>query len=265
MKRGILLAAFGARNPDAQLSLERFADEVRLSFPDIPVRWAFTSGIIRHRLAGEGIKTDSVQKALDKMWFEKFTHVAVQSLHVVPGVEFNDLRDTALAMRGKNREKGFAQIEVGAPLLSTRDDAAAAAKAIIRHQPAERREDEPLLMMGHGTWHAGDSMYEILAEYVTELDPNIHIATMDGANTIHDLAPRLSELAPQQVWMMPLLAVAGAHVTRDMVGKRPDSWKSIIESLGIACRPILNGAAEFEGFAAIWMAHLKAALGKIGA
>lgn len=47
--------------------------------PDIPVRWAYTSHIIREKLAKQGKDLDSPEAALSKMMDEKFTHVAVQT------------------------------------------------------------------------------------------------------------------------------------------------------------------------------------------
>ena len=85
MKRGILLAAFGSGSSQGESTLRRFDAQVRKAFPDVSVRWAFTSMLMRERLASERKKSDSVHKALKKMAFEKFTHVAVQPVHVIPG------------------------------------------------------------------------------------------------------------------------------------------------------------------------------------
>ncbi|MGE4296901.1 MAG: sirohydrochlorin cobaltochelatase [Desulfovibrionaceae bacterium] len=269
MKQGIVLAAFGAGNDEAQRVLHGFGARVCAAFPGVPVRWAFTSGVIRTRLADEGRKTDSVNKALQKMWYEKFTHVVVQSLHVVPGREYNDLLDDARALASNASQDGepgtmrFARVGVGAPLLASEADVDRVADAVVRHVPAARRPDEAVLLMGHGTRHQGDAQYGLLSRAITCRDPNIFIGTMDGAVTIKDIIPRLLAAGVRRAYLLPLLAVAGAHVRRDMAGTGSDSWASQLVAAGIACTPVLKGAAEYEGFAAIWIDHLHEAVAAI--
>ena len=264
MKKGILIAAFGSSNPRAHQVLEGFLDKVRLAFPGVGVRVAFTSGIIRRRLAHDGKKTDSVEKALQKMWFEKYDRVAVQSLHVIPGAEFNQLLEAADRMRRSGRgDQGFERILVGAPLLSDLEDAARTARAIVRHLPRARRPGEPVILMGHGTWHKGDSMYEVLSRETVRLDKDIHIATMDGVTTIDQVLARLDPAGVKKVWLIPLLAVAGAHVVRDMAGDEPESWKSKVVRAGMECVAVLRGAAEYDGFEEIWLEHLARVMGEL--
>jgi sirohydrochlorin cobaltochelatase len=100
VKKGILLVAFGTSIPEAQEAFANIEEEVKEAFPDVPVRWAYTSKIIREKLAKQGQHLDSVAVALAKMKDENFTHVAVQSLHTIPGEEYHDLVKTVHAFRG---------------------------------------------------------------------------------------------------------------------------------------------------------------------
>ncbi len=257
MKKGILLAAFGSGTPQGQSTLRLFDERVRALFPGVPVRWAFTSVVMRNRLAAARQKTDSVQKALRKMWFEKYTHVAVQSLHSIPGAEYADLLADVEDMRAvEDRPEGFAQATVGAPLLDADGDIRRAAAALLTHLPPERAPGDACVFMGHGTWHEGESRYGALSAQVREHDPLVHIGTMDGACTIDDILPRLSEVGVRRVWLLPLLSVVGRHAMRDMAGDTPDSWRSRIVGAGMGCMPVLRGTAEYGGFVDIWLDHL---------
>ncbi|WP_372683613.1 sirohydrochlorin cobaltochelatase, partial [Desulfosarcina sp.] len=80
-KVGILLVAFGSSEASAQVSFENIDKKVKDAYPGIPVRWAYTSHIIRNKLAKQGKQLDSPEVALAKMMDDKFSHVAVQSLH----------------------------------------------------------------------------------------------------------------------------------------------------------------------------------------
>lgn len=258
----ILLAAFGSSEPQAHRILAVFETKVRQAFPGRPVRWAFTSGLIRERLAGEGKKTDSVSKAIARIGFERFETVAVQSLHVIPGKEFEDLERAVMTAV----EDGvIRRATLGAPLLACETDVDNTADAIIRHLPTERSEGEAVLIMGHGTWHHGDAAYDRLAAALTTRDPLVRLGTLEG---IQSLEPLLADLRKEHVatiWLVPLLAVVGAHVQRDMAGAGPDSWKSRIEAAGFSCIPIMRGAVENEGLADIWIEHLESAVTELDA
>lgn len=260
MKKGILLAAFGSGSLQGESTLKRFDDQVRRAFPGVSVRWAFTSMLMRERLASARKKSDSVHKALRKMAFEKFTHVAVQPLHVIPGREYGDILAAADDLR---RGGVFASLVVGAPLLTQAPETVErAARALLRELPAERGADEPVLFMGHGTRHAAESRYGALTEAVRRLDPLVFMGTLNGAFRLEHIIAllRASGHPLRRVWLLPLLAVVGRHTLEDMAGAAETSWRSRILAEGIACTPVLRGMMEYQGFMDIWADHLGKAM-----
>lgn len=243
-------------------TLKLFDAEVRARFPAIPVRWAFTSHLLRNRLAVARKKTDSVRKALEKMWFEKYSHVAVQPLQIIPGNEYAELCDEAVALQGPH---AFDQVDVGAPLLASDADVQRSAAAIIRHLPAQRSPDEPIILMGHGARHAAVSRYADLARAVYALDAQVHVGTMNGTSQLEHILPQLGNPSPsKKVWLMPLLSVVGRHTLNDMAGTDPQSWRSRIDAAGFTCIPVLKGTAEYAGFIAIWLDHLAFVVEQLG-
>ncbi|MEW5773919.1 MAG: sirohydrochlorin cobaltochelatase [Thermodesulfobacteriota bacterium] len=261
MKTGILLAAFGSSRETAHLSLRGFEERVNARFPDAPTRWAFSSGRIRNKLADQGMKTDSVGKALEKMHFEKYTHVAVQSLHVIPGDEFHDLAADAarFAPDGPGPQR-FAKIAVGGPLMADAADLARAADAAAGLALADRVPGSGIVFMGHGTRHPGDLAYDDLARELARRDPLYLVATLDGALTIQAARDALLAAGATSCRLIPLVALAGRHVQRDMCGPHPESWQSILSAAGIEVTCTLTGTADSPAFAAIWLDHLEAAL-----
>lgn len=256
-KRGILLAAFGSSSPVGAKALKYFDEQTRLAFPGVPVRWAFTSPHMRDRLASAGKKTDSVQKALLRMGFDRYTHVAVQSLHLIPGKEY----ETLLREIRKAAAKGGPEhVAVGSPLLHEVEDVELAAKALLDHLPRERTEGDAVVCVGHGTWHTGAASYQSLYESLSRIDPRIFIGTLSGEHSIESILPALQACGTRQVWLLPLLSVIGKHAEEDMAGKGADSWQSRLEKAGYHCRAVLKGTVEYEGFARIWIQHLSKAL-----
>lgn len=258
-RTGILLVAFGTSVPEARPALEAMDTAVKKAFPDVPVSWAYTSNIIRHKLQKEeGRHIDSPAEALSKMMDQGFTHVAVQSLHTIPGEEFHGLLATARSFEGM--PKGMRRISVGAPMLSTAHDCLRAAKALINAAPKARKPGEALVFMGHGTPHPANIYYPGMQYYMSTLDSNAIVGTVEGAPSLDDVVAELKARKITTAWLMPLMSVAGDHARNDMAGNEDDSWKSVLQAQGITCRPVLKGTAEYEPLAAIWVDHLREAM-----
>ena len=257
VKKGILLVAFGSASSLGENALKHFAEKVSGRFPDARVRLAFTSDRMRSRFATAGKKTDSVKKALCRMGFERYTHVAVQSLHLIPGLEYETMAEEA---RQAREQGGPKHIAVGRPLLQDPDDVRLAAGALLAHLPPERQPDEAVLCMGHGTWHGGSASYEALSRAVTYADKLIFIGTLEGEHGIDSLLPAIQKTGAKTVWLLPLLSIIGKHAEQDMAGTDPTSWRSRIVKAGLACRPVLKGTVEYAGFAEIWLMHLAKAM-----
>jgi len=252
-KTGILLVAFGSSEASAQVSFENIDKKVKAAYPDIPVRWAYTSHIIRTKLAKQGKHLDSPEVALAKMQDEKFTHVALQSLHTIGGSEYHDLRRTVGAFKMMG---AFEQIILGYPLMATQKDMQQTVDAILKTVPKERKKNEAVVLMGHGTHHPSNAFYAALMFQLQLRDPNIFVGTVEGYPEVDLIKELLAKKNIKRAYLMPFMSVAGDHAKNDMAGDEDDSWKSVFTKAGIECVPILKGTAEYDSFVAIWVQHL---------
>jgi sirohydrochlorin cobaltochelatase len=250
---GILLVAFGSSEESAQVSFANIDRQVKAAYPDLPVRWAYTSSIIRAKMAKQGRVLDSPEVALAKMQDEGFTHVAVQSLHTIAGEEFDDL---SRAVAGFRMMGQLARIELGAPLLGTQADMARVVAGILGVIPAQRQTNEGVLLMGHGTPHPSNAFYAALMFQVQRRDPNVFIGCVEGYPEIDEIQRMLEERKINKVYLMPFMSVAGDHAKNDLAGDAADSWKSVLTRAGFECEAILKGTAEFDDFVSIWVDHL---------
>jgi sirohydrochlorin cobaltochelatase len=251
----ILLVTFGTSIPSAQAAFANIEKMVKAEFPDVPVKWAYTSYIIREKLAKSGQHLDSPEVALAKLMDEGYTRVAVQSLHMIPGAEFHDLRINAGAF--KKMKDGFRSLMVGWPALSTSEDYAKAVDALFSIIPKERKKDEAVVLMGHGTHHPANAVYEALMYRLQRRDPNVFMGTVEGSPTLDEIKATLLENGVKKAWLMPFMSVAGDHTVNDLVGDEADSWKSVLTEAGIECAPVVKGLAEYDAFAGLWIDHLK--------
>lgn len=258
-KRAILMAAFGTTVPEAQKALDQVEARVKKTFPGVEVRWGYTSRIVRSKLAKQGIRLDSPEAALVKLMEEGFTHVAVLSLHTIPGEEFHDLSRNGHLMG--QMAGGFEKILVALPLLSSHEDRTRAAKAMLQHIPSSRKPQDAVVLMGHGSSkHPADAIYAAMNQILMDMDPNVFVAVVEGYPTLEEILPRLEAKKVRKAYLMPFMAVAGDHARNDMAGDEPDSWKSILTRRGMACEVVMKGSAEYPEIVDIWLDHLKTAL-----
>ncbi|MFC1591550.1 sirohydrochlorin cobaltochelatase [Thermodesulfobacteriota bacterium] len=257
VKKAILLVAFGTSIPEARVAFDNIGKQVARAFPGVPVRWAYTSSIIRRKLAKQGTLLDSPEGALAKMMDEGFTHLAVQSLHTIAGEEFHHLRQNAHAFG--DMAEGFDKVIVGAPLLTTQADIEMVSDALIQNIPAERKPGEAVVLMGHGSHHPANAFYAALAYSLQQRDPYIFVGTVEGFPKIGDIKITLKQKSVKKAYLVPFMSVAGDHARNDLAGDAGDSWKSILTGAGIQCEVLLKGTAEYDNMVAIWVEHLKKA------
>ena len=257
MKKGILLVAFGTTVPEAQISYDNIERSVKKTFPGIPVRWGYTSRTIIRKMGEKGMQLATPEEALSSMMRENFTHVAVQSLHVMPGAEFHGLVKNVQRFAGMS--KGLKKVIVGYPLMTTSEDVQRVAETFLKIIPPERRKTDAVVFMGHGTHHPANVYYAALNYHVQKLDPNVFVGTVEGWPEIDSITSDLKNNRIEKAYLMPFMTVAGDHARNDMAGPEENSWKSILEKEGINCVVVLKGTAEFQEFVDIWVDHLRAA------
>jgi sirohydrochlorin cobaltochelatase len=134
---------------------------------------------------------------------------------------------------------------------------------MIGRIPAERRPEEAVVFMGHGTPHPANAVYAALAYHFQRRDPNIFVGTVEGTPTIAEIRDTLTARRIPRAYLIPLMSVAGDHAMNDMAGGEDDSWKSILTAAGIACVPVMKGTAEYDEIVGVWLDHLGAALAQM--
>ena len=261
-KRGILLVAFGTSQPGAKKAYDNINKLIAKKFTKTPLRWAYTSQFIRKKLAKQGIKTYSVTEALENMKKENFTKVAVQSLHIANGSEYEEV--LAAVERFQASPKAFKKITIGLPLLISANDINEFSKAITKAIPSKRTDKEGIVLMGHGNHHGiGDTTYIATESILNSQDPNIFVGTVEGKPNFDDMNQKLKKAGVKKVYLMPMMVVAGDHAVNDLAGDEDDSWKVLLTKQGVRCVPVLKGLGEYDSIVAIFANHLQTALNNL--
>jgi sirohydrochlorin cobaltochelatase len=252
-EEAILLVAFGTGVLKAQTSYANVEKEVRAAFPDKEIRWAWTA----HSL----LKSDpqsprlSPQEALAKLATEGVRKVSILSLHVIPGFEYSDLVQTARAFEGL--PKGIREIRLSQPLLHDTDSVDKVAQVLIQSAPQERKVDEALVFVGHGTRHAAGVYYPALQHYLHALDKNAFIGTIEGSPNLEAVLTALKANGIRKVWLGPFMTVAGNHALNDLFGQEKDSWKQVFTANSMQVETIGKGLGEYPGLVTQWVRNLK--------
>jgi len=257
----ILIAAFGTTVAKAREAYLRFDQAARERFKDTEIRWAYTSRHVREKLARQGIYTESVSEALAALAKDGYRKIAVLSLQVIPGVEYDIIRNETAVFLDTNKSDGVSVV-VGNPLLSDHEDARRVARALLDNAPEERdRESDALVFMGHGSAnHSSDFFYTALAAFLRDFDKLAILGTVEGELTLDGVVGECLKAGCKKAWLIPFMAVAGDHAINDMAGDEEDSWKSVLEKAGIESKPVLRGILDCPGISDVWLDHLAAAI-----
>lgn len=254
--KAILLVAFGTSIPRAKKAYENIDRLVKKEFKGVPVYWAYTSSFIRRKLAKQGSKTDSVTEALDKMKQKGIKQVAIQSLHIVNGSEYEEMIKAVEAFKNS-----FDKINIGMPMLISALDLKKISDALKSVIPAERNKNDAVVLMGHGNHHGiGDMAYIAASHELNRKDSKIFVGTVEGRPSFDEVRAALKKSGAKKAYLIPMMVVAGDHALNDLAGAEKDSWKNILEKDGIKCVPVLKGLGENDSMAAIFVGHLKKAM-----
>lgn len=261
-RRAILLVAFGTSMPEAAKAFEEIENKVRGKYAGTELRWAYTSKTIRSNNAAQGKVLDSPETALARLMDDGFTHIAVLSLHVVPGREFHDLYLNA--MRFSGMAGGFEKVLVARPLLGNYEGMTRTADVLSKKFAVPTGSGEGIIFIGHGNaMHPSDAIYTAMDSLLRARSESLFTGTVQGNPSPNELLPRLTAAKIRKVRLIPLMTVAGKHARKDMAGDGPESWKSVLAANGIQSEGVFSGLAQYPEIVSIWIDHLDEIMSKL--
>jgi sirohydrochlorin cobaltochelatase len=255
--KAILVVSFGTSYNDTRaVTIDAIEEAIAKAFPDCKVYRAWTSRKIIAKLKKrDGIHIHTIEEAMITMEADGITDVVVQPTHVINGIENDQMKEEVLAYRDR-----FHSIRFGAPLLTSDKDQKALVQAIAS-EFHELRADEVLVLMGHGTMHEMNSVYETLDCRFKDMGyQNIFLGTVEAYPGIETLLRTVKKLNPVKVTLAPFMIVAGDHAKNDMAGDEPKSWMNQFKRAGFEVDTVLKGLGEYEGIRQLLVEHAKRAI-----
>ncbi|MDO5301297.1 MAG: sirohydrochlorin cobaltochelatase [Tissierellia bacterium] len=239
MQKGLVLASFGTTHGDTRRAaignIERYISAETGAY----VLRAFTSRMIMKSLKERGLYIYSEEEAvahLQDMGME-LGEIFVQSLHLIPGFEYEKLLSLP--------------VPVGPPLFAGREDL----KRFVAEFPFPDLDDGMMIFFGHGSSHKNDQIYFDLDELCPE---RVLVVTAEGALGIENQMENIRRLNPKEIYLQPLMLVAGDHAKNDMASQDPDSLAGILSREGYKTQPILKGLGDYDFVAKHFLDKTKA-------
>ena len=254
-KKAILAVSFGTSHNDTrEVTIDAIEKDMQAAFPEYPLYRAWTSKMIINKVnKRDHVHIDTVKEAMEKMRADGITDVLVQPTHVINGIENDIMKEEALSYR-----EDFHSISFGDPLLTSEQDNREVLEAVAE-EFSWLKEDEVLVLMGHGTTHYANSIYAALDyTFKDKGHKNIFLGTVEAYPSMESIMKLVRKYAPSKVVLAPFMIVAGDHAKNDMAGDDPESWYSQFKEVGYEVEAVIKGLGEYPGIRKILVNHLKA-------
>lgn len=246
-KDAMVVMSFGTTYKDTrEKTIDATVAAIQAAHPNTKVVTAFTSHIIRDRIQQkEGITYPTPEEALAELKKDGYTRVALASLDVIPGMEYN--YDAAVYNLYKDN---FKKMTLGTSLMywmgqENQTDQVIETLNAVKSQFPKLGKEDAVLIMAHGTPDPANAYYSVIQDRIHTLGmKNVFIYTVEGTPNLEQVIPQLKLHGIKHVTLMPFMMVAGDHANNDMAGAEPDSHKSILEKEGFKVDTYLHGLGE---------------------
>ena len=249
----LLVVSFGTSyNDNRAATIGAVESAMETAFPDYAVRRGFTSNIIiEHIQRRDGVVIDDVAEALARAKANGVKNLLVQPTHLMNGYEYGDL-----VKELEGCVSDFESVRIGAPLLTTDEDFAAVAQAMVDAAAGYDDGKTAVCYMGHGSEAAANGIYARMQQHLTGSGhDNFFVGTVEAEPTAEDLVKLVKAGGYERVVLRPMMIVAGDHANNDMAGDGEDSWKSVFTAAGFQVACEVNGLGELEAIQQLLAAH----------
>ena len=254
--KAILVVSFGTSfHRTREKTIDRIEADIESAYPDYQIYRAWTSKmIIAKLLRRDGVKVPTVAEAVEQMIADGITELIVQPTHVINGVENDLMKEDVL-----KRRDAFERVAFGDPLLTSQEDNVAVIRAVMEEFP-DLKEDEALVLMGHGTTHYANAIYAALDYTFKDMGySRVFLGTVEAYPSMESLKKQIRALGPKRLILAPFMVVAGDHAIHDMSGQDEDSWRSQFEREGYEVVCQMKGLGEYSGVRQIYLEHVREA------
>jgi len=239
----IILASFGSADDSIREKIfDKLAAEIKENFPAYEVRQAFTSNFMIKKLSRRGIFIPKPAEEIYKLRVKGSKRIILLPTHLTPGEEFDN----------KIKICAAEDVEIIPPIMSEPIDKKILATIL---DCFKNDTDEDLILIGHGSPHRHNPVYENLQRLAGD---KVHVGVIEENDTPNfvDVVKRLKISRADKILLAPLLFNGGVHVTEDIAGEK-NSWQSKLSALGYKVRVIREGLGSYKNFRELYVKKLE--------
>ena len=268
----ILIVAFGSTWQQAYDTFEKVVDDYKANFSGWDVYLSFSSiECINHAREGENVAPKSYydpEHWLTAIGQAGYKKIVVQSLQVIPGEEYRNVRDSYVKNFMNNKNGNFTtaymkaldrNVVIGTPLMAEESDAEALAKVLNNEEDIKAAVNQGIVaFMGHGNpegfdYYGGNIRYVQLEEALREFSQSYYVGTVDMDETyaedvlnhiaggtfdfhVGTITKTITYAANSatKAQLYPLMSIAGDHAHNDMADDEDErSWFTLFNEAGI--------------------------------
>ena len=250
LKKAIILTSFGVIDSKIrQLTMDTLKTEIQSNFTNFKVVQAYTSNFIRQALKNKGVSVFSIKEQIKSLNANGFDKIIILPSHLTPGEEFEN----------KIKPLASSNVEVLTPVFTLESDTDFDLQALkIMIDCFKTTAGETLVLIGHGSPHQHNPVYENLQKLADIKNFNIHIGVIEPNDTpnFNDVLQRLQRDKVKKILIAPMLFNGGSHVAKDIAGDNPDSWKNRLIAEGFNVRVCKEGLGSFKKFRQLYIDKL---------
>lgn len=259
MRPAIILASFGVKDKDVrERTLGDIVLDLKERFKEYDIIETYTSAFLRKKIAEtEGVTIPSLEEALEKLAKDGCPKVLILPTHLTPGEEY----ETKVRAAYDAYKDRLADLRLAGPMFEKPIDHQRVLMSLLLDLHV--RPQEELVLLGHGSPHQHNPVYEEFQAYIDGEGLPVHVGVLEASDrpNFDDVLKRLGATGHKAVLLAPLLLTGGVHVQEDLAGDGEGSWKSRLEAAGYCVRVSPYSLGEYPAFRMLYVKRAEAVLG----
>ena len=249
--RSPLILVAASISPSALQVASLVEKAVQHHFPARPYCWAYNTRTVRRAVKDGRSDIRLPSDLLEEFAAAGHRQVTIQSLQLLPGTEFHELR------RELNRMTTM-DVRLAMPLLSSPADYHLLIDELA--PPITASPDSAVLLVGHGSRHPVWTAYLALETLLRlRFGPRMFVGVVEHFPETATLVDQIVSAGFSRVLLIPLFITAGLHVSRDILGPSEHSWRSRLLRAGLEVDTVSEGIGSLPVIGALAVRHISEA------
>jgi len=246
MKKVIILAAHGFKDPNINDVYAKVLRAFEQNFPKIEIALAFTSNSVLTFLKNINPLQEYCLETLVSKYIDlNYCEIFIQPLFIYAGIEYNNL---------KFLKEKYHNVAIGRPLIDSVFDFYQILK--IYEFDHDNRYGTTLLFVIHGN-NCDDKLLLLIQEISEQSFSKFLACAIENEPSITKVIARCKDKNIVEVILCPLFVAPGRHVLNDLLGQKSTSLVSKFNNNEIKVKKVFKTLSENDSLIDILLSKMK--------